>query len=133
MDGPAFHVAAALIEDAKSRKKRIRQKKPTTQYAFKLGNQLDTLDLVITSLANLHHVLTNDWTERQREIVTRYEKQGVQKAVARSLGITQQAVSTALQQAHWADVKSIETLVDGLLASVGSNNFEGLNSGIQVL
>jgi transitional endoplasmic reticulum ATPase len=55
----------------------------------------------------------------------------IKEAVAKKLGITQQAVSVGLRQAHWKDVERAERLVDQALESKEQNKTESLYSQIQ--
>ena len=113
MDGPAFHIAAALIMNAKRR---------GLSYAFSFGAHRETIGEVLTTLANLHRVITGDWSPRQREVVQLYERLGAQGPVSERLGITQQAVSSALRAAHWRDIHALESHIDHLLANLGRYN-----------
>jgi hypothetical protein len=113
MDGPAFHTGANMIQ---------RAKKETLYYSFNLGFQFEEFDLYLNQLTKLLHILRNGWTDHQRRVVRFYEKFGNQKAVAKELGITQQAVSDALRQAHWKELKGVETMIDGALEKRGSTS-----------
>ncbi|MCK4404780.1 MAG: hypothetical protein KAW02_06780 [candidate division Zixibacteria bacterium] len=112
MDGPAFHTGADMIQ---------RAKKKNLYYCFNLGFQFEEFNLWLTELANLLHILRSGWTKHQRRVVQFYERFGNQKAVAKELGITQQAVSDSLRQAHWKELKRVETIIDGVLERNGSN------------
>ena len=106
MDGAAFHMAADLIR---------RAKKESLFYSFRLGLHSPELDGLLTELANVLHTLRSEWSAHQREVVQHYEKYDNQAAVAKQLGITQQAVSDALRQANWKQVDRAEKLIDGVL------------------
>lgn len=106
MDGPAFHTAADMIE---------RAKKKNLYYCFNLGFQFEEFDLWLNELANLLHILRGGWTNHQRRVVQFYGKFGNQRRVAKELGITQQAVSDALRQAHWKELKQVENMIDKAL------------------
>lgn len=112
MDGPAFHTGANMIQ---------RAKRDNLYYSFNLGFRFQEFDLCLNELTRLLHILRNGWTDHQRRVVRFYEKFGNQKAVAKALGITQQAVSDALRQAHWKELKRVETIIDGTLERHGSN------------
>jgi len=122
MDGRAFHRAADMIAQAR----RMGQ-----HFRFDLDLRYSELNLWITELANLAHVLRSTWTDHQRRLVELYTKMGNQEAVAKRLGITQQAVSGGLRQAHWRDVERAERLVDRALESKGQDKSQGLYSRIQ--
>jgi len=117
MDGPAFHTAADMIQ---------RAKKENLYYCFNLGFQFTEFDPWLNELANLLHILRSGWSSHQLRVVQFYEKFGSQKSVAKELGITQQAVSDALRQAHWKEVKRVENMIDEVLEKYGSYNYNSL-------
>ncbi len=106
MDGPAFHKAADLIQ---------RAKKENLYYCFNLVSQFAELDSFLNELANLLHIIRSGWSNHQHRVVQLYEKLGKQKAVADELGITQQAISDALRQAHWKELKRAENMIGEIL------------------
>ena len=106
MDGPAFHKAADIIEQA--RRKNMR-------YCFGVG-PVETNSL-LNELTNLIEVLRSGWSKHQRSVVQLYEKLGIQQAAAKILGVTQQAISDALKQAHWDEVKRAEDAINRALAA----------------
>jgi predicted DNA-binding protein YlxM (UPF0122 family) len=117
MDGPAFHTAADMIQ---------RAKKENLYYCFNLGFQFTEFDPWLNELANLLHILRSGWSNHQLRVVQLYEKFGSQISVAKKLGITQQAVSDALRQAHWKEVKRVENMIDEALEKDGSYNYSSL-------
>jgi hypothetical protein len=102
IDGPAFHVAADLVERAKQQ---------NLYYAFALGEESGELETLLTVLASVIHIARGTWTTRQRRVVKLYEELGTQKAVARKLGITQQAVSDALVKSSHKELVRAEEVV----------------------
>lgn len=106
MDGPAFHKAAEMIS---------RGKKSDFYYSFHLNLQCGGLDLWFDELTNLIHLVWSDWTNHQRLVVRSYEELHNQKMAAKRLGITQQAVSDALRQAHWKELNRAETMINKTL------------------
>lgn len=106
MDGPAFHRAANIIEDSK---------KENIYYCFSIEPKSPCIDYLLNEVANLLHILREQWSEHQRKIAHLYEQTGNQKKVAKKLGITQQAVSDALRQAHWKEIKRAEKTIDKTL------------------
>jgi len=97
MDGPAFWKADKYLERLKREKKNI---------MFDLGNK--TIDIMLTTIANLIAYMKSNWTEKELEIIHLYEKYGNQMKVAKECGISQQAVSNALKRAHWKIVRESE-------------------------
>ena len=112
MDGAAFHSGAGLIRQAK---------KENLHYIFELGFQHEELNACLNQLTRLAHILRSEWTDHQRRVVQSYERLGNQKAAAKKLGVTQQAVSDALRQAHWRELTQAETVVDTLLERKEAN------------
>ena len=106
MDGPAFHQATDLIQQAK------RDDRP---YCFSIGTPNMEIDQSLNEMTNLIHILRYGWSDHQRAVVHLYEKWARQEVVADKLGITQQAVSDALQKAHYKAIKRAEILIDQLL------------------
>lgn len=72
------------------------------------------------------NILRSGWSNHQFRVVQFYEKFGSQISVAKELGITQQAVSDALRQAHWKEVKRVENMIDEALEKYGSYNYSSL-------
>lgn len=56
------------------------------------------------------------WTDRQCEAVRLYRRFERQEAVAQELGISQQAVSSALVSAGWRTVSEVEAALRDVLA-----------------
>ena len=112
MDGPAFHTASDMIQ---------RAKKENLYYCFDMGFQPAEFDMLLNELTNLLHILRGSWSNHQRRVVQFYEKFGNQRAVAKELGITQQAISDALRQAHWKELKRAENMIDKVLEEYGSH------------
>ncbi|WP_254863242.1 SatD family protein [Halovivax gelatinilyticus] len=97
MDGEAFHRATELLEAIERDGLR-----------FGLDTGTHPLDTAIAGEINLLVHVRESWTDRQREVVTRYERAPTQRAVASELEISQQAVSNVLQSASWPLVETIE-------------------------
>ena len=106
MDGEAFHRATDLLESIDA-----------DGLLFGLDADRPPLDTAVTDEINLLVDRRASWTDRQREIVTAYERTGVQHEVASELGISQQAVSDVLQSADWPLVETIERRLRKTLAT----------------
>jgi len=100
MDGPAFWKANKYLEEIKKKKKYV---------VINMGNE--TIDALITAVANLVAYIKNTWTSRELEIIRLYEKCRNQKKVAEKYGISQQAVSDALKRAYWQIVRDSEDTI----------------------
>lgn len=60
-------------------------------------------------------MLKKDWSTRQRMILYEYRTKGNQNMVAKALGITQQAVSKALNRSKWKEISGIEEDLNNVL------------------
>ncbi len=89
-DGPAFHRAAAALEQLEARGGLI----ALTGYGARI-------DPILNAGAGLASLVLENWTERQMEVIQGYRMLGRQAAVAEKLGISQQAVSDSLKKSHY--------------------------------
>jgi hypothetical protein len=105
MDGPAFHRADALLREIESAGDLV---------GVDTGDPLR--DGYLTDVANLLLTLRSDWTDRQFEVVTTYRETGSQTATADRLGVSQQAVSSALRRSNYARIDRAETHLRRMLA-----------------
>jgi hypothetical protein len=97
MDGPAFQRAdrvLARIEDEDA------------LFGFEADD--DVVDPLIEGQVELLLVLKGRRSEREREVVRRYDELGTQAAVAEALGVSQPAVSKTLDRALYAEVRTLE-------------------------
>lgn len=97
MDGPAFHRADDLLAEIGG-----------TDFRFAMDLGEDRLDATVADEVNLLLFRKREWTDRQREVVRRYRELGAQEAVADELGVSQPAVSRALERAMWPTIREIE-------------------------
>jgi hypothetical protein len=104
MDGPAFHRASHMMAALKKSK---------MLYDMAVGDPL--LDTSITSEINLLLLLKQSWSDRQYKVVKEYEKTGNQLQVARTLGISQQAVSKTLSRSMWREIRNIQDKLTDVL------------------
>ena len=109
MDGPAFHKAADLMEQAK--RDRLR-------YVFSVsGKKVASADPVLTELANLIQTIRERQSDRQRYLIKLYEELNNQSDVAKELGVTQQTVSDALRAAQWRELRRSKDAIVAFLKS----------------
>jgi hypothetical protein len=97
MDGPAFHRASDLMKDMKG-----------SRLMFRMSIGDDIMDKTVAGEINLIFLLKKGWSPGQYRILREYRKTGTQNMVAKALGITQQAVSKALNRSMWKEISSIE-------------------------
>jgi len=97
MDGPAFHCASDIIHDLKRSK---------LMFKMHIGDEI--FDKTITGEINLIFMLKKSRSPGQHRILTEYKESGTQHETAASLGITQQAVSKALNRSMWKEISGIE-------------------------
>ncbi len=97
MDGPAFHRASDLMKDMKGSR---------LMFRMSIGDEI--MDKAVAGEINLLFLLKKGWSPGQRRILRECRKTGTQNRVAKALGITQQAVSKALNRSMWKEISSIE-------------------------
>jgi DNA-binding transcriptional LysR family regulator len=97
MDGPAFHRASDIIKDLKGLRLMCR---------FSTGDEI--VDKVVAGEINLIFIIKRRWSSRQRRILREYSNTGTQDMVAKTLDITQQAVSKAIKRSMWKEISGIE-------------------------
>ena len=97
MDGPAFHRASDILKDLKG-----------SRLMFKMAIGDELMEKMVTGEINLIFLLKKNWSLRQRRILYEYRKIGNQNMVAKTLGISQQAVSKALNRSMWKEISGIE-------------------------
>ncbi len=97
MDGPAFHRASDLMKDMKGSR---------LMFRMSIGDEI--MDKTAAGEINLLFLLKKGWSPGQRRILREYRKTGTQNMAAKTLGITQQAVSKALKCSMWKEVSGIE-------------------------
>lgn len=107
-DGPAYWYARKMVEKAKN-------KKPTICY---YSNSPE--DELINSLLYLSESIIKSRTKKQREIMKQYWVLGSQEKVAEKLGISQSAVSQALQSALAKQIESCNYSIRNFLKSKGN-------------
>ncbi|PWB51080.1 MAG: hypothetical protein C3F06_11040 [Candidatus Methanoperedenaceae archaeon] len=97
MDGPAFHRASDILKNLKG-----------SRLIFKMSINDEIMEKMVTGEINLIFLLKKSWSLRQRRILYEYRKIGNQNMVAKALGISQQAVSKALNRSMWKEISGIE-------------------------
>lgn len=97
MDGPAFHRASDILKDLKG-----------SRLMFKMSIGDEIMEKMVTGEINLIFLLKKSWSLRQCRIIYEYRKTGNQNIVANALGISQQAVSKALNRSMWKEISGIE-------------------------
>jgi hypothetical protein len=104
LDGPAFEAAALLLYRAR-KENRLLLVHGVTPEVDRLANVL---------LLLLHREM-EAWTERQCEAVRLYRRLERQETVAHELGVSQQAVSSALGAAGWRALAEAEAALREVL------------------
>jgi hypothetical protein len=109
LDGPVLHAAKAAIVELEGRGDLL------GFVGFGAG-----LDPALDAAGMLLGLACTAWTERQAEVVRHYRALGEQKAVARRLGVSPQAVSDSLKKSRYETVaRSIAALADSLGGQTG--------------
>lgn len=97
MDGEAFARADRVLDELES-----------TDFTFELEGTMPLLDGVLSDEINLLDMFRETWTERQVEIISKYERLDSQKEVAESLDISPQAVSNVLTKTKGDKIVRLE-------------------------
>lgn len=106
MDGPVFHLAADMMKELKSSK---------LLFAMSVSDPL--LDEAVAGAVNMLLLARTARTEKQRDVVEEYERQGNQVAAAAALGVSQQAISHVLVGSDYRQFKLVETSLRGVMES----------------
>lgn len=113
MDGPAFHKASDVMSELK---------KSTLVFDMSVGDEIT--DILIRGEINLILLLKKNWSVKQHLVVKEYKKTGNQYDVAKNLGISQQAVSKALNRSMWKEIGGIEEKLNYVLRSYKQKHTE---------
>lgn len=106
MDGPAFHAADRILDDIEERDR-----------TFGLEADDAFVDVLLQNYVNLQFLVADAWTDKELEVITLYERLGTQEAVADRLDVTQQRVSSVIQDTNWNVINGIETDLRELFAT----------------
>lgn len=96
LDGKVFWKASKAIDNLKKSKRYFR---------FEID---DSINEIISSLADLIVEIKVGWTERELEIIKQYNRFNNQKRTAKELKISQQSVSDGLRRAKYKIVREAE-------------------------
>ncbi len=118
MDGPAFHRASGMMARLKK-----------TKLTFDLSVDDEVIDAAVAGQINSILLLKRDWSAKQRQVVREYERTKNQYEAAKNLGVTQQAVSKALNRSKWKEIKGIEEKLERLLHGHANTRTGGNASG----
>ncbi len=107
LDGPAFHLAAEALADARATRRPLVIRDPSAD---------PVLLAALESLAQAHGALVEGWTPAAARQVPLMRTVGHQARVAGMLGVTQQAVSRTLTRARYRDLRDIEDAANAIIA-----------------
>lgn len=108
LDGPAFHLAAEALADARATRRPLVIRDPSAD---------PVLLAALEALAQAHGALVEGWTPAAARQVPMMRTAGHQARVAGMLGVTQQAVSRTLTRARYRDLRDIEDAANAIIAS----------------
>ena len=97
MDGPAFARADTALAELEDH-----------DLTFELRGIVPGVDDLLSDEINLLDMFRGEWTERQVEVLSKYDELDSQKAVADSLGISPQAVSNVLANMEGPKILALE-------------------------
>lgn len=119
MDGPAFHQASDAME---------RARRDGLGFAIDLPETQHAACRVVEELCRVHQTLMQRWSKEAAKTVQAYRElewrsgttggRVTQAGVAHRLGKTQQAVSEALQRAHFMELIAAEVAVHSWLDTI---------------
>ncbi|MFC7081468.1 SatD family protein [Halorussus caseinilyticus] len=109
MDGPAFARADALLAELED-----------ADLTFELRGTVPVVDDLLSGQINLLDMFRAEWTERQVEVLSKYEELDSQKAVADSLAVSPQAVSNVLANTKGPKVLALERRLAGTVSGYPS-------------
>lgn len=108
MDGPAFHQTDQILREVESEGRLFRLDTHGGGSTFLENVERTPFDTLVGNHITLTFMLMNEWTEKEVEIVRRYEDLGTQTAVADELDISQQRVSNVMRATNWNVLRSLE-------------------------
>jgi len=106
MDGTALSDADELLSTLE-----------TENLTFRLEGERPRYDRLVSDQVNLLDMIRADWSDRQLEVITEYERLGTQTAVAEALDVSPQAISKSLRTARAKRVLAIEERLEATLES----------------
>jgi len=122
--GAAFYRARAALEELDSPRHGM------SRVRLCVGAPDDPRALACNAVLRLGDALVQDITDRQWEVIERYERSGKQKSVAADLGVAESTVSRSLASARYWEVQtSLAELAELLGAAFGpaaAASLEGL-------
>lgn len=117
-DGPAYYNARYAIDFLKNIEKKNKMAK--SNIMLKLDEKNEMPEKMLNTILSLLTVIKNNWTERQREVVSDYIAYGDnQTKAAQRLGITQSSVQKNLSNADYYSFKEAVDMVSCALSEIG--------------
>jgi hypothetical protein len=107
LDGPAFHLAAEALADARTTRRPLVIRDPSAD---------PVLLAALEALAQAHGALVEGWTPAAARQVPLMRTVGHQVRLAEMLGVTQQAVSRTLTRARYRELRDIEGAANAIIA-----------------
>lgn len=117
-DGPGYYKAREAIETIKN----CEQKSKTQPSDIRIGIEDDKHSIadLLNTIFSLMAVIQSSWTERQREIIWKYEECGEsQTECAVRLGVSQSTVQRSLMTSDYYAYKNAKETVNTVLKEIG--------------
>lgn len=114
-DGPGYYNAREAVEGLKQEE----HKNKVCAADVKVKTENDIVTKMLNTIFSLIYILKENWTERQREIVWEFRKNGCnQSQCAERFGIAQSTVQRALNSAKYYAYKEAAETVKSVLEEV---------------
>jgi len=97
MDGPAFHRAAAIINELKQ-----------SGLRFRIGVGEPIIDLALSNQVSMLLLLRQRWTVKHHQVVAAARRHATQRTIAEQMQVSQQEVSRLLRQINWKQYQLME-------------------------
>lgn len=117
-DGPGFYKAREAIEILKNDEQRNAVR--PSDIRIEIDEDNTSVSSLLNAVFSLMEVIKSSWSERQREIISEYEKYDEsQTECAKRLNITQSSVQRSLTKGNFYSYKSAKETVVSVLQEIG--------------
>lgn len=117
-DGPGYYKARAAIEWLKDSEQR--SKVQASDIRIEIENDRNSNSRLLNTILALMTTISNNWSERQREIIWDFERyKGSQAECAERLGVTQSSVQRSLTNGNYYAYKDAKDTIKEALTEVG--------------
>lgn len=120
-DGPGYYMARKAIELIKENERK--NKTYSSNIRIELEEDRHSTSILLNTIFSLLSVVKKEWTDRQREIISDFEKyQDGQEKSSERLGITQSSVQRGLTNGNYYSYKNAKDVVNNILKEIGGED-----------